>query len=129
MSKAHAQHNEALCHFLLEDGRFNDWVVTSAFYSALHFAHNELFPLTENEKIYENFDIYFNYVLKNTHKSISKHQGTIQLVKKLIPESLPHYRWLYDACMNARYSNYKVSDEKSKRAKKELDTLKKYLKK
>lgn len=37
MSKEHEQHNEELCDFLIADGKFTDWIVTTSFYSALHY--------------------------------------------------------------------------------------------
>lgn len=127
MSKAHAQHNEDVCDFLLADGKFTDWIVTTSFYSALHYVQHEIFPLTENGVTYPYFNTYYNSVLKS--KRISKHEGTKQLVRTHIPACFSHYRWLLDACMNARYSTYKVSSVKANLAKKNLDVIKKQLKK
>lgn len=52
MRKQHAIHNEEACDFLLSSNKFNDWVITTAFYSALHFVQHEIFPLTHDDKKY-----------------------------------------------------------------------------
>ena len=64
MKKQHAIHNEEVCDFLLTSKKFNDWVVTTAFYSSLHFVQFELFPLTDDGQKYTDFNIYFSKVLK-----------------------------------------------------------------
>ena len=127
MSKAHAEHNEQLCDFLIADGNYRDWIITTAFYSSLHYVQNEIFPLTVGEDTYPNFNTYFNLVLKP--KSQSKHSGTKDLVKTHITPAFSQYRWLFDACMNARYSNYAISKQKALQAKSNLKALKNHLKK
>ena len=87
MKKQHAIHNEEACKFLLTSKKFNDWVVTTAFYSALHFVQNELFPLTDNGQKYTDFNVYFGKVLKKKNKKLSKHSATIELVKINLPLS------------------------------------------
>lgn len=59
MKGKHAAHNEKACDYLLKSRLFNDWVITTAFYSALHYVQDEIFPLTEDRKTYNNFNIFF----------------------------------------------------------------------
>jgi len=40
-----AQHNEQACDFLNSSNRYFDWVITSAFYAALHYVSAVIFPL------------------------------------------------------------------------------------
>lgn len=80
MRKEHAIHNEAACDFLLSSKRFNDWVVTTAFYSALHFIQHELFPLINAGKSYPDLNIYYGSVLRKKQKGLTKHHATLQLV-------------------------------------------------
>jgi len=40
-----ALHNEEVCDFLHNDTDFYDWVVTTAFYAALHYVHFVIFPI------------------------------------------------------------------------------------
>ena len=129
MRKEHAIHNEAACDFLLTSSQFNDWVVTTAFYSALHFVQHEIFPITEGNKTYRDLNEYYGKVLKISNKSLSKHTATILLVSKKLPKCAAHYRWLHDACMTARYNNYSVSEDKAKLARKYLGDLRIHLSK
>lgn len=125
MSLEHSAHNENLCDHLLADGRFNDWVVTSAFYSALHFVHASLFPIYREGVHYETFNAYFlRYIEKKKKLKISKHLATKDVVFAERRTANPHYRWLFDACMTARYKNYHVSPEKAQQAKAKLLLLK-----
>lgn len=129
MRKQHAIHNEEACDFLLTSNKFNDWVITTAFYSALHFVQHEIFPLTHDDKKYADLNIYYGKVLKRKNKWLTKHSATIKLVHLKLPKCSNYYRWLHDSCMTARYNNYKVSDRKAKRARVYLEDLKKHLKK
>lgn len=125
MSKDHAEHNEALCDFLITDGSYRDWIITTAFYSALHYVKNEIFPLTEAGVTYNNFNDYYRIVQKPM--KLCKHRGMIELTKRYLNPCSGHYRWLYDACMTSRYNNYQVTPAKAGTARTKLTTLKSYL--
>ncbi|WAC10936.1 hypothetical protein [Dyadobacter pollutisoli] len=127
MTKEHAEHNESACDFLLESEKYNDWVVTTAFYSALHFVQHEIFPLTIGDDTWENFDDYFAYRLKNESRTINKHSVTDELVKVHFNVALTNYRFLSDSCWNARYKRYKVSIDLAKAARRRLAQLKEFL--
>ena len=111
MRLQHAEHNEKLCRIIqaLPDD-YNDWVVTTAFYSCIHFVEHKLFPLTINGTTYKNFNSYYRAFFVNTNNSLSKHEAKIELVETYLVTVSSNYRWLFDACMNARYRNYIVSD-------------------
>lgn len=127
MRKQHAIHNEEVCDFLLASDKFNDWVVTTAFYSALHFVQHEIFPLTEGGQVYTDLNEYYGKVLKKKNQNFTKHFATIQLVNSKLPKCSPFYRWLHDACMTARYTNYEVSSSKAKQARNYLSLLRSHL--
>ena len=127
MRKQHAIHNEEACDFLLSSNKFNDWVVTTAFYSALHFVQHEIFPFTDGGKTYSDLNVYYGKVLKKKNKRLTKHIATIQLVSSKLPKCSPYYRWLHDACMTARYNNYNVSSSKAKQARDYLKLLRSHL--
>lgn len=40
----HAKHNYEVCFFLYEKTKYNDWIITTAYYSAIHFVYYKLFP-------------------------------------------------------------------------------------
>lgn len=127
MRKQQAVHNEEACDFLLSSNKFNDWVVTTSFYSALHFVQHEIFPLTEGGKTYNDLNVYYGKVLKKRNERLTKHTATIQLVGLKLPKCSAYYRWLHDACMTARYTNYNVSFNKAKQARDYLRLLKRHL--
>lgn len=113
MSLDHAEHNEKACQLLFKTNEFNDWVVTTAFYSSLHYVNFKLFPLTKDENKYENLSQYYK-TLQLPRPAL--HNVTIELVSTYIKHISSFYRWLYDTCRTARYHNYKVDDQTAKMA-------------
>ena len=129
MKKEHAEHNERVCDYLLaSEGKYNDWVVTTAFYSALHYVQHEIFPLDIGGVEYLNFDDYYGKNFRAA-RNTNKHVETINLVKVHFSLGLSNYKFLHDACMNARYKNYVVSPEYADTCRKRLTQLKAFLKK
>lgn len=121
MSKAHAEHNEEVCDYLLDSGNFHDWVVTTAFYSALHFAQDRIFPYYHSDgNAYDSFTEYF----LNCCNGISKHKATIDLVNKFDVQAGSQYKRLHDLCRTARYSSFKISKRKAQKARSTLNLLK-----
>lgn len=131
MRKEHAIHNEKACELLFKQKEFNDWVVTTAFYSAHHYLLNEIFPITEHKKTYESFDTYYYQVFKKKKKNgkSGKHAAVKKLTSEKVNSCSEYYNWLFDACMGARYRNYKIGDKVAETARKYLLTLKTNLKK
>jgi len=126
-SKEHAKHNEEACDFLLNSEKFNDWVVTTAFYSALHYICNEIFPLEQYDETFNSFETYYRSNFKNAGSSQTKHSVIISLVNTKLTSCNIFYRSLYDLCMKARYSNYNVSFNIALKARRDLDNLKRHL--
>ncbi len=122
--KPHWKHNYELCEFLLNNGVCFDWVITTAFYSALHLVKESIFPYKIDSS---NYDTFNNYYLEYFSKRLkpSKHQALINLVKKEFEEDAHSlYRSLYDMCMTSRYEDYIVSEAKARYAKSNLDQFK-----
>jgi len=123
MAKTHSQHNYEACEFILNHGNFHDWVVTTAFYSALHHVQEEIFPFTDRDgNSYNTFEQYFSKALRDG-KQVSKHKLTIKLVEQRIPGAGNLYRSLHDMCRTCRYRNYMVTEKKAKVAKSYLDKI------
>lgn len=121
--REHAEHNEQLCDTLISLKDYNDWVITTAFYSSLHYVVSKLFPLTTDGITYNTVDNYYTAtsdIIKN-----SKHQKLIALVVKHLPAIGGRYRSLFDMCMNARYHNYNIPNRKANKAKENLEEIKK----
>jgi len=55
----HALHNEDTCNYLDKSGVFNDWVVTTSFYSAKYFVEYKIFPLKYHKKKYDDFTTFY----------------------------------------------------------------------
>lgn len=126
MRLQHAEHNEKLCKHLMHINSFPDWVVTTAFYSALHFIEHKLFPLGVGDKSYSTFNQYYLSEVQNTDNEKSKHEAKIDLVHNHLNAAHPHYRQLFDLCMTARYRNYKVDPLEAKMAQQRLEIIKTY---
>lgn len=124
--KGHAAHNEAACDALHKSGNFPDWVVTTAFYSALHLVYERLFPLKAEGTNYADFDTYFSKVhaRKPAADRPTKHEATVDLVMRYLPRVASHYRLLKDACHNARYRSYQVPPHLATTARDQLQTIK-----
>lgn len=124
-SLEHAEHNEAACDFIQQSGQYNDWVVTTAFYAALHYAQDSLFPREERGNTYRNFSQW--YKERNRSKAISKHYATLQLVKEHDRTAGIYYRYLFDMCWTSRYRTFKISASKAEAARDYLRFLKRAL--
>lgn len=123
MRKAHSKHNEDLCLHLMEQGGFNDWVVTTAFYSALHLTQHQLFPHTYLSVRCNSFSSYYVEVKKET-PSINKHKAQLDLIYRNLNGAYPSYKFLMDSCHYARYNDYNTSLGVAEKAKVSLDTIK-----
>ena len=115
LRRNHALHNEEVSHYLSEREEFGDWVITTAFYAALHWMHYRIFPLsiavTDNDVLVLNtLDDYRVYISGNVRSSESKHRTLLNLVKDSCPSEIAaEYRRLFDLCMSARCRDYRTA--------------------
>lgn len=121
----HALRNESACDYLNQSGDFPDWVITTAFYSALHFIRYKIFPITIDEESFETLD---EYTKRSTDKyGKSAHSLLRKLLNKKFKKNLAApYSELFDSCHNARYCNYNVEKEEVANALDNLAEIKKY---
>ncbi|MCR1795356.1 hypothetical protein [Leptospira sp. id769339] len=124
--REHAIHNEEVCSLLLKQKAFPDWVVTTAFYSALHYAEDLIFPLKEGDSSYDNISEY--KVTLDYSKRISKHDLRLELIKKKLSGIYNEYRWLYEKSHKARYVTYKIDPEAANLAKRYLEKIRNFKK-
>jgi len=123
--KNHAEHNERACSFLYEDGKYPDWVVTTAFYSALHYVQHQMFPADIKLKTYTSFENYYNGHYYNVKNKPNKHVSTINLVfSEIGPEEGALYKWLHDTCRTARYRSFQTHPDVAKKSRDKLVLLK-----
>lgn len=120
-----AKHNEDVCDHLNTNTKFSDWVITTAFYSALHFVSYKLFPIEikhANQQKYLINDI--NDYKRRKQSSESKHTLLAQLVSEKLPDISADYDWLKDMAHTARYSNYIHAPEIAAKARGWLKKIK-----
>jgi hypothetical protein len=104
----HALHNEQVCNYLDLKPEFSDWVITTAFYTALQFVSYKIFPFEvqaiggKKTKI-ESLNQFYSY---QSSRKINKHQLLLDLVYKHCKTIGEDYEWLLNMSMNARYINY-----------------------
>ena len=112
MHLKHAKHNYEVCLFLNENTEYNDWIITTAYYSAIHFVYSKLFPnkyedpITRNIKHFNTFEKYCQRLTADCNK----HKATEDLVMEHLPEIYADFKKLKDNCWTARYDNYIVLD-------------------
>ena len=120
--RPHADHNEKLCDYLIKEGGFDDWVVTTAFYSAVHLVDHQIFPLTITpQPTFANFPQYYSRL---PAPRPGRHEARKELVYQQLPKCYGAFSWLMDECHNARYNDYQVPPDFAKRAKGALEKIK-----
>lgn len=99
-----AKHNESACEFLdTKKHEFCDWIVISAFYSALHYVSHKIFPFEESNSTttytINNIGDYKTYLDESRHI----------LLKNLVFDKCvgigTSYSRLLDMSFGARYSH------------------------
>ncbi|TAL69337.1 MAG: hypothetical protein EPN82_07280 [Bacteroidetes bacterium] len=122
-----AKHNKELCLFLKTTNKYDDWVITTAFYSSLHFVCYKLFPLKEKingeERIFQTFEQYGIFYQRKIGKYFSKHQILSDLVGFYLPKIQPFYDSLMDFSMKARYNHYKLTTKQCETAIEHLNKI------
>lgn len=129
MSRNHAKHNKKACKFIKESNLFNDWVITTAYYSSLHFMQSELFPeLFENPsngkiKKYQTFNQYFR-----DSNGYTKHGLLLKLVEDNVDDDsvIDAFTSLKELCWTARYSEYDYSAEIAQECYDNLNLIEEY---
>lgn len=123
-----AEHNEEACNYLNNSGNFVDWVITTAFYSAIHYIHHKIFPYTYifpngKKKVFYDFET-FSQQFKGAKQS--KHILLKNFVEMNHNEIAIDFQHLMDTCMTARYNDYHFDSVAAKIARMRLKNIKKY---
>jgi hypothetical protein len=114
----HGEHNEKACDYLNLNAEFRDWVITTSFYSALHFVSSKIFPFDvpaiEGKKTkIESIDQYHKYYNNTMGKgrNVSKHELLLDLVETRVSQAFEFYDWLFSIASTSRYSHYQHQAE------------------
>lgn len=126
----HAEHNYRLHTQLLEDGNFDDWAITTGFYSGIKFLQNTLFPseyICPSEGKMKKFTTFAEYIKANrSMNQANAHRILGNIVETYIEEEevKNSYKDLKDVCHYARYINYNVGKQRLQVATEALTILK-----
>ncbi|GAB6011041.1 hypothetical protein [Viscerimonas tarda] len=118
-----ARHNESVCNYIGKKPDYSDWVVTTAFYSAIHYVRHLILPLSEGGLTYTTFEALFTRKKQNQE---GRHGFQSRLVVEMFPEIRYEYERLHDMSTNARYLNYSYVREEATLAKVYLLKIKEY---
>ena len=134
--REHALHNEEVCSYLAERSEFGDWVITTAFYSALHWMNYKLFPFSipndkgRKELYFGTLDDYSAEVHGNLKPVQSKHRTLLNLVRDMCPKDISsEYRRLFEMCIAARYRDYRTNPRIISVVQNSLKTIRTYCEK
>lgn len=119
-----ARHNRKACDHLHKTGEFSDWVVTTAFYCAMHYVYAAIFPFEETGTLYTTFEQYYN---KHKTDKSTKHSVTLDLAFKKFPSHIAaKYKQIKDAAHTARYQDYTHPPEVVKIIRSNLSKIEQY---
>lgn len=121
---ARAKHNEEVSKYLTNQVKYSDWVVTCAFYSALHYIEYKGFPLNLAGKSKKNQIRSIGHYRSAMGLSCSLHEARHHLVKNHHPAIATTYQQLYDLCHTARYRKYSSNKKDADVALKWLQIIK-----
>jgi uncharacterized protein (UPF0332 family) len=117
--KLHGERNLKLCEKLLKEKFYYDWVITTAFYSAIHFVEDYALPHEIKGKKCENI-----LDVKNAYNMRGRHAARERLVyEKLSLDIGIKYKWMDDKSRYARYNTYKFQPAEASKAKQYLDEI------
>lgn len=113
----HGAHNKDACDALIAGNKYFDWIVTTAFYSSIHYIDQKLFPYNLNGKWVYSIDAACRSL------RMSKHQCREQIVNNTFQEISVQFKFLLTTCSTARYINYDIPPAKAQLARKYLDFI------
>lgn len=105
--------NHNLSSKLFDEGVYFDWSLTIAFYSAVQYVENVIFPITINGKYCTEIGL-----ARLATRLDGRHATREKLVHEVMGnETGSFYKWLDDMSRTARYKTYKISKESAEKAK------------
>ena len=115
----HAQHNVATCNYLSKENGYGDWVITTAFYSAIHFVEDKILPCKVHSIPCKNISD-----VKNAYRMNGRHSSRERLVFDNLPLKVAaKYKWLDDKSRYSRYTTFKVTTTEADKAQQYLKEI------
>ncbi len=120
--KIFGERNQELSNTLLKGKKYYDWVVTTAFYSSIHFVEDCALPTKiMGRECKDILDV------KRAYKMDGRHAARERMVFDKINAAIgARYKWLDDHSRNARYKTYKLQPAEALKAKEYLDYIHKH---
>lgn len=117
--KEHGERNKNLSNELLDNKKYFDWVITTAFYSSIHFVEDKILPCEIKGKNCKNID-----EVKRAYSMPGRHASRERMVSEKVNFSIgAKYKWLDDKSRYARYTTYKVTATEAEKAKQYLQEI------
>lgn len=120
----HARHNESVCNYLGKKESYSDWVITTAFYSAMHYVRHLIIPVKIGDKSYSDFESLFC-----DHKSPmeGRHGFLRSYILMNYPQIGYEYGKLHDMSTTARYTQYVYTRDQAQISKGYLNKIKNFV--
>lgn len=117
--KIHGERNRELSISLKDGNKYFDWVITTAFYSAIHFVEDKILPVKIGGIHCKNIND-----VKQAYKMSGRHQARERLVFDNLDLKLAaKYKWLDDNSRNSRYVTYKIPKVHAEKALQYLEEI------
>jgi len=118
----HGERNKSLSEDLKNGKTYYDWVVTTAFYSSIHFLEDLLLPTTIGACQCSNIN-----QVKNAYNLRGRHIARLKLIQMNEPNDIAvKYKWLDDRSRYSRYITYKVTPAEADKAFQYLTAIEKH---
>jgi len=110
--QVHGERNRSLSDELKKGKKYYDWVVTTAFYSSIHFLEDFLLPKKINNQDCKNIG-----QVKKAYSLQGRHIARLRLIQDNTDNQIAiKYKWLDDRSRYARYTTYKVTAAEADKA-------------
>lgn len=114
--KQHGERNKKLSSELFSEKLYFDWVITTAFYSAIHFVEDKILPCVVLSKSCKNIS-----EVKVAYRMNGRHSSRERLVFDNLPLKIAaKYKWLDDKSRYSRYTTYKITPTEADKAQQYL---------
>jgi hypothetical protein len=117
--KEFGDRNKSLSDKLLNEKTYYDWVITTAFYSSIHYVEDKILPTKINAA-----ECKCIAEVKKAYKMNGRHEARERLVyEKLGPLIGVRYKWLDDRSRNSRYETFKHQPAEALKAQEYLNFI------
>lgn len=117
--KEHGERNKKLSNVLFDGKVYYDWVITTAFYSAIHFVEDKILPCEVSSVKCKNItDVKRAYQMNGRHSSRER-----LVFEKMEGRIAARYKWLDDKSRYSRYTTFKVTITEANKAQQYLKEI------